>query len=65
MTEYSYEEESHKSWLTFLYPYALYILPLLSKIYIVLPNTIDEITGLSFICRIVFQTGEYCSLTQL
>lgn len=65
MTEYSYEEESHKSWLTFLQPYALYILLLLSKIYIVLQNVIDEITGLSFICCIVFQAGEYCSVTQL
>lgn len=57
MTEYSYEEESHKSWLTYLQPYALYILLLLSKIYIVLHNIIDEITGLSFICHIVFQQG--------
>lgn len=59
MTEYSYEEESHKSWLTFLQLYALHILLLLSKIYIVLQNIIREITVLSFICHIVFQAGEY------
>lgn len=65
MTKYSYEEESHKSWLTFLQPYALYILLLLTKLYIALQNIIVEITGLSFIYRIVFQAGEYYSLTQL
>lgn len=65
MTEYSYEEESHKSWLTFLQPYALYILLLLSKIYSMLQNRIDEATSRSFTCHIVFPAGDYFSLMQL